>query len=377
MDWKSLKHSRHNPEEFKRFSQNYVRPLAMEHDTSERISRPLISQLADQGYLGAAVSKEFNGLGLDYLTFGWLNFELGKCCTAVRSLVTVQSMVAQVLEKWGTPEQKKQWLEQLATGKKLAGFALTEPDRGSDASGIQTQITECNDSYIINGTKKWISFGQIADLFLVFGQHEGQLCCLLLSADTKGLTVKPIVNILGARGSMLASLEFDGCKVTKESLVGSVGFGLLPVGFTALDVGRYSIAWGCVGMAQACLEESVAYVKSREQFGSQLSEYQLIQALISDMIVDIKAAQLLCEKAGCLKQENHKTAMREMLAAKYFAANMAVRVTGKAVQIHGANGYQNGMIVERFFRDAKIMETIEGSNQMMQIMIAKYSFQDY
>jgi alkylation response protein AidB-like acyl-CoA dehydrogenase len=363
--------------EMEDFVTRYILPNALDHDRKEKISPEVIEKMAQRGFLGAIVSEQFSGLGMDMLTFGLLNFEFGKACTAARSLITVQSMVARVFEKWGTEAQKEQWLKSLATGEKIAGFALTEPESGSDASNIQTRIDEQRSSFKINGCKKWISFGQRANLFLTFGQLKGQLCCLVVERNTPGLTITPMSGILGARGSMLAQLSFDNCEVPKTSMVGSPGFGLHPVGFTALDIGRYSIAWGAVGMAQACLEASVRYVQSRKQFGKFLSEHQLIQAMITSMIVDVKAGRLLCESAGKHKSENDPRAAREMLAAKYYAAGMVVRVTGRAVEIHGANGYSREYIVERFYRDAKIMETIEGSNQMMQIMIAKYGYHDY
>ncbi|THB80118.1 MAG: acyl-CoA dehydrogenase [Desulfobacteraceae bacterium] len=360
---------------FQSFTQTHVAPLASRHDRLQCIDPELVGQLAAQGYLGAIISEPYKGLGLDMPTFGLLNYELNKSCTAVRSLVTVQNMVGRIIERWGNAEQKDQWLPVLAAGEKIAGFALTEPEYGSDAAGIRTCFTDHGDTFAITGTKKWISFGQMADLFLVFGQAEERLGCLIVEKDTPGLSITPISDILGARGTMLAQLEFDACSVPKENLVTNLGFGLHPVAFTGLDLGRYSIAWGCVGMAAACLEASVTYASERRQFGSCLKDHQLIQALISDMTVDIKAAKLLCEHAGRLAETNDRNAMQEMLCAKYFAAGMVNRVTAKALELHGANGYAPEQGIERFFRDAKIMETIEGSNQMMQIMIAKYGIQ--
>ena len=354
-----------------------VRSFAEIHDKEEKISRNLISKIARYGYLGALVPKKYSGLEMDLLAFGILNQELGKVCTAVRSLITVQSMVSAILHRWGTQAQKDQWLKALATGDRIGGFALTEPEYGSDAGGVQTQFTHHKNGVTIKGQKKWISFGQIADVFLVFGQNEGKLCCAIVDRETKGLDITAIKGILGSRGSMLARLDFHDCHVPKTNLVGNIGFGLHPIGFTGLDMGRYSIAWGCVGMAQACLDASIDYAETRHQFGKTINKFQLIQAMIADMVVDIKAARLLCEQAGRLKQVNDRSAMHEMMVAKYYAANMAERVTSKAVEIHGANGYSSEYIVERFYRDAKIMQTIEGSNQMMQMMIGNYGMQAY
>jgi glutaryl-CoA dehydrogenase (non-decarboxylating) len=329
------------------FLANEIQPLASEHDIQEKISTQVIQRLGQKKILGALISSQYTGLEMDYQAFGRLNFELGKTCTAVRSLVTVQSMVGGIFERWGTDDQKQRWLPLLANGHKIAGFALTEPEFGSDAAGIQTTFKKDADGFIVNGEKKWISFGQIADLFLVFGQADRQMVCLVIERDTKGLKIEPIKGILGARGSMLARLTFQGCRVPKTHLVGSLGFGLHPVGFTGLDIGRLSIAWGCVGMAQACLETAAVYSRQRVQFGSPLKDHQLIQAMLTDMMVQIKAAKTLCEKASLMKDTNHRLALQEVMAAKYFASNMAVEISGKAVEILGANGYS-----KRFFSGA-------------------------
>jgi alkylation response protein AidB-like acyl-CoA dehydrogenase len=366
-----------DPRSFRRFVSEEIAPLADANDRDEQVPPGLIRKLAGAGFLGALVSTEFGGSGLDWPTFGLLNRELGRACTGVRSLVTVQSMVTQVLERQGNAEQRDAWLRPLAAGERIAGFALTEPEHGSDAAGIQTAVVPDGDVLRITGRKKWISFGRIADLFLVFGRLEGKLCALVVERDRPGLTVTPLTGILGARASMLAELRFDDCRVPAGHLVSRSGLGLPPVTFAALDTGRYSIAWGCVGMAEACLEAADRYARSREQFGRPIGEHQLIQALLADMITDIRAARLLCEQAGRLKAAEDRCAMRELLLAKYYAARMAVRVAARAVEIHGANGFSRACAVERFYRDAKIMETIEGSNQMMQVMIARYGYENY
>jgi alkylation response protein AidB-like acyl-CoA dehydrogenase len=362
--------------EFRQFVDKEISPYAGQHDREERVSENVIKTLADVGYLGATVAKESGGLGMDMRTFGLLNEELGRGCSAVRNLIGVQSMVTQILERWGSDEQKRRWLRRLAKGERIGAFALTEQKHGSDASSIETSIMTDGDSLVITGRKKWISFGQIADLILVFGRREDKLCTVLIEKDTSGLTVIPIQGLLGLRGSMLAELVFENCKIPLKNMVGAAGFGLAPIGFTALDIGRYSIAWGCVGMAQASLEASIQYAKTRKQFDAHLYEHQLIKQMIADMIVDIRAARLLCLEAGRLKESGDRESFREMLIAKYYAANMVQRVTSKAVELHGANGFSCEYPVERLYRDAKIMETIEGSNQMMQIMISKYAIEE-
>ncbi len=362
---------------FRAFVDEAIAPFANRHDLEERISRDVITLLARKGYLGATVSKEHGGLGMDFITFGLLNEEIGRGCSSVRSLITVQSMVTQVIERWGSNEQISTWLRPLASGEIIAAFALSEPEYGSDAANIQTEIKQSDGTLIINGHKKWISFGQLADLFLAFGQSDGKLGAFLIEKNTPGLSIKPITGLLGVRGAMLAELHFENCKIPETNLIGNIGFGLTPIGFTALDMGRYSIACGCIGLAQNCLETCIKYTKERKQFDAYLKKHQMIQEKIANMVVDIRAGRLLCYNAGQLKQVGDRNCFTEMLIAKYYAANMAVRIANTAVEIHGANGYSRDYPVERLLRDAKIMETIEGTNQMLQIMIARNAYREY
>jgi hypothetical protein len=369
--------NRNTQKGFRDFVDKEIAPFAQKNDMEQQVSRDLIEKIAGQGYLGATVSHEFGGSGMDMVTFGLLNEELGRGCSSVRSLITVQTMVTQVIERWGSEEQKGKYLNVLAKGEKIAAFALTEPEFGSDAGGIQTKIDLSGDSFFICGTKKWITFGQIADIFLLLGRSGDKLCAVLVERDTPGLSIEPIRDILGVRGSMLAQLQFANCKIPKTNLMGSMGFGLNPIAFTALDIGRYSIACGCVGLAQASLEAAVDYARSRKQFAGYLREYQLVQEKIANMVTDIRSARLLCYNAGYLKQIKDRHAFREMLIAKYYASNMAIRNANLSVEIHGANGCSAAYPVERYLRDAKIMEIIEGTNGMLQVMISKYGFNDY
>ena len=360
MNEKSKQEKQNRQLRFREFVEKEIIPFADSHDREEHVPDDLIKKIAQEGYLGATVPQAFGGMGMDLITFGLLNEEIGRACTSVRSLITVQSMVTQVIERWHNDQGKSKWLKKLASGETIAAFALTEPEYGSDAGNIQTTIDPNDSALIVNGQKKWITFGQIADVFLTFGQNRGKHCAVLIEKETPGLDIKSITGLLGARGSMLAELKFDHCRIPKDNLIGNIGFGLHPIAFTALDIGRYSIAWGCVGLAQACLEASIKYAKARKQFDDYISDYQMIQEKIANMIVDIKAARLLCVEAGRLKESGNRRSFREMLVAKYFTSNMAIRVANIAVEIHGANGYCRDFPVERFFRDAKIMETIEG-----------------
>jgi alkylation response protein AidB-like acyl-CoA dehydrogenase len=361
---------------FRAFVDTEVNPRADAYDREERLPSTLIKSVAEHGYLGLTLPLEFGGGGMDMLACGLLNEEIGRGCSSLRSLLTVHGMVAHAILKWGNREQRTRWLPRLAAGQTLAAFALTEPEAGSDAKSFAMSATRDGDTYILDGRKKWITFGQIADLFLVFAQCEGRATALLVERETPGLVIKPITGLLGVRASMLAELRFEGCRVPQQNLVGREAFGFSCVAATALDFGRYTVAWGCTGIAQACLETSLAYTSERKQFGVYLREHQLIRQMITDMLTNVKAARLLCYRAGQLKDAGSPSAIMETTIAKYFAARAATQAATDAVQIHGANGCGSDYPVQRYMRDAKIMEIIEGSTQMQQITIASYGYQE-
>jgi glutaryl-CoA dehydrogenase (non-decarboxylating) len=361
---------------FRAFADSEIAPVADAADREERMPQALLEKFRGQGYLGAALPAEFGGGGLDMISCGLLCEEVGRACSSLRSLLTVHGMVGLAVLKWGSRDLRARWLPRLAAGEALAAFALTEPEAGSDAKNMQTAAILQNDAYILNGRKRWITFGQIADLFLVFGQCEGRSAAFLVESGTPGLTIKPISGVLGTRASMLAELQFHNCRIPRSNLVGREGFGFSHVSSTALDYGRYTVAWGCVGIAQASLEASLKYAGERRQFGSYLKEHQLIRRMLSDMVTNVKASRLLCLRAGFLRDEGEPSAMMETSIAKYFASITATKAAGDAVQIHGANGCSSDFPVQRYLRDAKIMEIIEGSTQMQQLTIAQYGYQE-
>ncbi len=359
--------------EFSGFFQKEIADAASSIDKEEEIPVEIINKIAEAGYLGSYISKEHGGLGLDPVSFGILNEEANKVCTSVRSLITVQSMVGRVIERWGSQTQKEEYLSGLASGNLISSFALTEPLYGSDAGAIELEIKEDGNDLVLNGTKKWISFAQISDVILVFGKLKGKICAIILPADTAGIKRKSIKGLIGAKGCMLAELLFENCSVDKGALIGNIGSGLFPIAFAGLDVGRYSIAWGCVGLAQACLNSTKAYTSTRKQFGEKIKEKQLVKKIITEMAVELKASRLLCFNAGKALEAGSRKAFGEILVAKYYASKMAMNVSGKAVHLHGANGLIHGEYpVERFYRDSKIMQLIEGSDQMLELMIARY-----
>ncbi len=360
---------------FKSFVNKTVLPYADTYDREEYTPPALIKKLAEAGYLGALIPKQWHGGEMDMITFGLLNEELGRGCSSLRSLLTVHSMVAHAILRWGSEPQKEHWLPKLATGEVIGAFGLSEPNVGSDAKSVETTVEVHSDAYILNGVKKWTTYGQIADLFLIFAQRDDQISAFLVTRDTLGLVVRPLRGMLGTRAAMLGELRLSNCRVAKEMLVGGRGFGLASVAQSSLDIGRYSVAWGCVGLAQRCLELSLEYANERKQFGVYLREHQLVQQMLADMITQVRAARLLCLQAGHSKTIGAPETIMETWIAKYFASTTATKVANNAVQIHGANGCSAGYSVQRYLRDAKIMEIIEGSTQIQQITIAQYGYQ--
>jgi hypothetical protein len=363
--------------EFRDFANEEICPHANQCDRQEFTPPELIEKLAQRGFMGAILTQEFGGKGMDMITYGILNEEIGRGCSSVRSLLTVHNMVAHAICKWGSKSQKEYWLPELASGKVIAAFALSEPNVGSDAKNVETTAILSGDAYILNGQKKWITYGQIADVFLVFAQCSGKPSAFLVEKNSPGLEIKPISGMLGVRASMLAELHLNHCHISQENLLGKLGFGFSYIASSALDYGRYSVAWGCIGIAQACLEACIPYTSERKQFGVYIKEHQLIRQLITEMIANVKAARLLCYQAGYLKDIGNPHSITETSIAKYFASKIATKVAADAVQIHGANGCSSDYPVARYLRDAKIMEIIEGSTQIQQISIADYGYQEY
>ena len=351
-----------------------IAPYADQIDRAQATPVHVINNVAQQGYLGALIPVAYGGNPLDMISFGLLNQEVGRACSSVRSLITVHSMVSFAVNRWGSQALKDRWLPPLATGEIIGAFALSEPNVGSAAGEIETTATRMGGDYILNGCKKWTTYGEIAGVYLVFAKCDGKALALLLPRDTPGLTVKPIRNMLGTTGSMIAELQIDNCRVPQAQVVGSLGFGISAVALSALDLGRYSVSWGCVGLAQACLDASLAYTRQRQQFGQYLKDHQLIQQMITNMVTHSKAARLLCYQAGYLRDQGAASAMSETLVAKYFASTIAFQAATDAVQIHGANGCSADYPVQRYLRDAKVMEIIEGSHQMQQILIAQDAY---
>jgi hypothetical protein len=348
-----------------------VVPCADIWDRDEAMPREVIAGLARRGLFAGGLDAEHGGRGLDAGSLGLVAAELGRGSASLLSLYTVHAMVCQAVARWGSEPLRRQWLSRLGHGEALGAFALTEPESGSDAASVACSAVRDGDAWRLDGCKTWISGAQSADLVLVLARTDAGLACFLVELSLPGVRISPIHGMLGFRAAGVGTIEFDGCRIGDAALLARAGFGLSHVANQALDLGRFCIAWGATGLLQAVVEASVAYVTRRRQFGSALIDHQLIQRMIADMEVDLRAARLLCRAAADLRQARDPAGVMATNTAKYFAARAAVRAAADAVQVHGAAGLGPGLPVQRYYRDAKAFEVIEGSNQIQQILIAQ------
>ena len=278
--------------EFREFVRTEIHPHADRWDRDECMPADVVRRLSQNGYLGGLIPREYGGAGMDMVTYGLLNEEIGRGCSSVRSLLTVHGMVQFAILRWGKEEQKKKWLPRLATGEVIGAFGLTEPGAGSDAASIETSADVTENSYVLNGTKVWTTFGQIAHVVLIFAKQDGRNCAFLVETDRPGFSATPVSGLLGTRASMAATLRLNSCAIPKDNRVGGVGFGFSAVGSAALDIGRYSVACGCVGIAQASLDASIEYASTRKQYGVLIKDHQLIRKMITEMVVNVRRGTL-------------------------------------------------------------------------------------
>lgn len=357
------------------FVDKYIAPCASQIDATGNTPPDLISIMRSSSYLGAALPKEWGGGGVDPVLHGLITEEFGNACSSIRSLLTVHNMSAQALGRHGTPEQRKRWMPEICNGGLILAFALTEDVAGSSANAIQSTAVAHGSELCINGTKRWITYGQVADLFLVFAKGEHGPVALLVERDRPGVTISPIRDAFGTRGSMLAEVVFDQVSVPKTHQVGPDGAGINFVANTALDHGRFSVAWGCVGILRACLDASVLYAQKREQGGQLLKDHQLIRRLLADMLVDYRAAKEVCLRVSAMRKNKAPQSTMETSLAKYLASTSAVRVATNALHLHGANGCSPGFSLSRLLRDATVMSIIEGTDEIHQIALGGYALQ--
>jgi butyryl-CoA dehydrogenase len=335
----------------------------------------LVKKVADQGYLGAVVPQEYGGAGLDYVSYGLIVEEIGRGDSAIRTVISVQtSLVCSGIVRWGTEEQKQKYLPKLCSGEWLGCFGLTEPDTGSDAANQRTRATKTDGGWVINGNKMWISMANYAKVAMIFAQTDPSLgtkglACFIVDTDQPGYKPQTIEHKMGLHGSDTGSIALEDVEVSDEDMLGGVGEGF-KVAMSNLDSGRYSVAAGCVGICQGCVEESVKYSTERRQFGKPIASFQLVQAMIADMTVKTEASRMLVWRAGFLKDKGVPNTL-ETSIAKLHATEASLECANMAIQVHGGAGYVDDHPVERYLRDARVTTIYEGTSQIQKLIIGR------
>jgi acyl-CoA dehydrogenase len=366
-------------ETVRRLVRERVVPLEQQIDETDEVPAMLIEAAAEMGLYGFAIPEEYGGLGLSMTQEARLVMELGYTTPAFRSLFGTNNGIAgHVLLEGGTPEQRKEYLPRLATGEWTAAFALTEAEAGSDPAGLRTSARQADSGYVLSGSKRYITNAPIADLFMVFARHgerdqaSRDISVFLVPRGAPGLTVGPRDAKMGQHGAWTAEVVLDDVRVPETSLVGGTaghGTGYLTA-MRCLAHGRLHIAALCTGMAQRLLEETVSYALERKQSGRPIAEFQLVQGLIADSQTDVYASRALVLSAAGEFDAGTDTRMGPS-CAKYFASEAVGRVADRAVQVFGGAGYMRGVVVERFYRDARLFRIYEGTSQVQQVVIAK------
>jgi butyryl-CoA dehydrogenase len=356
------------------FCEREIVPYARDWDRSERMEEGIVPKLAEIGFLGCALPEEHGGMGLDTISYCLVMEELGRADSSVRGIVSVNNGLAgKTIAKWGTDEQKAEWLPRMASGEALGCYGLTEPGSGSDPASLVTRAVRDGDEWVIDGSKIFITLGSWAGVALVFARTGGEgprgITCFLVPTDSPGFSARKIDGKLGLRAQDTAELFFDRVRVPDSARLGDEGAGF-KVAMSALDKGRISLAAGAVGVAQACVDASVAYASERRQFGKQLAQFQLIQELIAETAVETEAARMMAWRAAALadRGESYTLAASQ---AKYYASEVAVRAANAALQVHGGYGYVDEFPVARYLRDARVLTLYEGTSQIQKLLIGR------
>jgi butyryl-CoA dehydrogenase len=358
------------------FAEAEVRPLAKELDETGHFPRELFAKAAALGLTGVAVPESEGGAGFDHIAYTIVIEEVSRCCASTGVILSVQnSLYCAPVQHYGTPEQKAKFLAPYARGEKIGCFALTEPQAGSNASALQTKAVRNGDTYVINGTKAWITCGGAADAVVVFvntepSKGEKGITALIVERGTPGFKVGKEEKKLGISATACSELIFSDCAVPVANRLGNEGEGY-KVALSTLDGGRIGIAAQATGIAQGAFEAALKYAQERVAFGGTISQFQAIQFMLADMATELDAARLLNRKAAW-KQDTGARFSMDAAIAKLFASEMATRVTHKAIQIHGGNGYSREYPVERNYRDARITEIYEGTSEIQRLVISSW-----
>ena len=363
---------------FHEFAEKEVKPLAQEVDETEQFPKETVAKMAQCGFLGIPVPKEYGGQGCDPLAYAMCVEELSKVCGTTGVIVSAHtSLCCDPIQTYGTEEQKMKYLVPLAKGEKLGAFGLTEPGAGTDAQGQQTKAVLDGDEWVLNGTKIFITNGKEADVYVVIavtgtvekrGKLQKEISAFIVEKGTPGFTFGTKEKKMGIRGSATYELIFTDCRIPKENLLGKKGEGF-KIAMHTLDGGRIGIAAQALGIAEGALERTIEYVKERKQFGRSIAQFQNTQFQLADMATKVQAAQMMVYRAAIAKA-TQKDYGFEAAMAKLYAAEVAMEVTTKAVQLHGGYGYIREYDVERMMRDAKITEIYEGTSEVQRMVIS-------
>ena len=363
---------------FREFAEKEVKPLAQEVDETEQFPRETVEKMGKLGFLGIPVPKEYGGQGCDPLAYAMCVEELSKVCGTTGVIVSAHtSLCCDPIQTYGTEEQKQKYLVPLAKGEKLGAFGLTEPGAGTDAQGQQTKAVLDGDEWVLNGTKIFITNGKEADVYVIIavtgtvekrGKLQKEISAFIVEKGTPGFTFGTKEKKMGIRGSATYELIFTDCRIPKENLLGKKGEGF-KIAMHTLDGGRIGIAAQALGIAEGALERTIEYVKERKQFGRAIGQFQNTQFQLADMATKCKAAQMMVYRAAMAKA-TQKSYGPEAAMAKLYAAEVAMEVTTKAVQLHGGYGYTREYEVERMMRDAKITEIYEGTSEVQRMVIS-------
>jgi len=364
----------------KKFTENEIAPYSQEWEENLYFPKEVMKKLGDQGYLAIPYPEKYNGMALGYQEYIIVLEEIAKHSAALAIAVAVNGLPQLIIDKFGNEAQKEKYLPKLSTGEFIGGFALTEPDFGSDAKNIKTTAKKDGDSYILKGNKRFISQGNVADIFIVLAKTDNtgssnDISAFILEKGTPGFSSGKHERKMGLNSSPTCELYFDDVKIPAENLVGELGMGF-KIAMIALDSGRITIGSTAIGVSQGAIDNASKYALERKQFGKAIAEFQGVSFMLADMITKTDAARLLVQRAAFLK-DNNLPLSKEAAMAKLFSTDTAMSVTTDAVQIFGGNGYMIDYPVERFMRESKVLQIVEGTNQIQRVVISRLLLKEY
>ena len=374
MDFELTEEQKILKDTLRKFMDKEIIPLANEYEEERKIiTREIVKKLQSFGYVGATIPEEYGGFGLDTLSYCIMVEELGRAWGALRTMMTISSLIASIIYEFGTEEIKKKFLGPLVSLDHLGAFALTEPNVGSNAGAVETKAVRDGDSYLLSGTKTLITNGSTADIICVFASVDRTkkakgIAAFLVEKDKAEFSATNIPK-MGMHSSVLSELVFEDCRIPASNMLGEEGMGL-KIALSGLNLGRCTVAFAVIGLAQACLDAAIRYAKERNQFGRPIGRFQLIQEKIADMVMELDAARLLAFRAASMIDKG-ANCIKEASIAKLYATEAVLRIATKAAQVHGGYGYTQEYLVERYYRDARHLTMAEGTSEIQRLIIGR------